>query len=150
MPAMSTLLSLPEIEATESVQNFSEDADLSHLHSTFPCESYSMTPVGFGSGYSSQAQSFIHIKAVPDDLVNYDGEDDPYSPLNWPRKRKIITTILYGLTTAGSTWMSSIYSPATDAVAEEFGVGVEVSTLGTTLFMFGYEPPFRNQRSPAG
>lgn len=71
-------------------------------------------------------------------LVEFDGPDDPYCPLNWPRKKKIVTTVLYGLTTGGSSWLSSVYAPAVGAVADEFGVANEVSTLGLTLFLFGY------------
>ena len=70
-------------------------------------------------------------------IVTFDGPEDPYNPLNWPLKQKILTTFLYGITTAGSTWASSIYSPAITPIAEEFGVGKEVSTLGLTLFLFG-------------
>ena len=52
-------------------------------------------------------------------------------------RKKIATTLLYGLTTAGSTWASSIYAPTTEQIAEEFEVSEIVSTLGLTLFLFG-------------
>jgi len=74
----------------------------------------------------------------PDNIVVFDGKDDPEAPLNWPTKKKIITTMLYGLTTAGSTWASSVYSSATAAVEAEFNVSTEVSTLGLSLFLVGF------------
>ncbi len=58
--------------------------------------------------------------------------------LNWAMKKKVITTALYGLTTMTATWASSAYSPGTQQVASEFDVGTQVSTLGTTLFLFGF------------
>ena len=72
------------------------------------------------------------------DIVDFDGPGDPYKPTNWPVAKKVVTTLLCGLTTAGSTWASSIYAPATAQIAKEFGVSELVSTLGLTLFLFGY------------
>lgn len=71
-------------------------------------------------------------------IVDSDGPDDQYRPTNWPLKKKIFATLLYGLTTTGSTWASSVYSVTTAQVAQEFGVSNLVSTLGLTLFLFGY------------
>ena len=41
-------------------------------------------------------------------LVDFDGPDDPYHPLNWPFGKKVATTLIYGLTTMGSTWATSV------------------------------------------
>lgn len=49
-----------------------------------------------------------HVKTSADVLVDFDGPDDPYRPINWPFRKKVITTLLYGLTTMGSTWASSV------------------------------------------
>jgi len=70
-------------------------------------------------------------------LVDFDGPDDPYKPMNWPTKKKITTTLLYRLVTMTATWASSAYSAGTRQVAQQFRVGNEVATLGTTLFLFG-------------
>lgn len=50
-----------------------------------------------------------HTKTSTDVIVDFDGPDDPYRPLNWPFRKKAITTVLYGLTTMGATWASSMY-----------------------------------------
>lgn len=78
-----------------------------------------------------------HTKTSTDVLVDFEGPDDPYRPLNWGFKKKAITTVLYGLTTMGATWASSIYSTGTDQISHEFGVSSEVGTLGTALLLFG-------------
>ena len=49
-----------------------------------------------------------HVKTSADVIVDFDGPDDPYRPINWPFRKKVITTILYGFTTMGSTWASSV------------------------------------------
>ncbi|KAK5051956.1 hypothetical protein LTR84_002760 [Exophiala bonariae] len=79
-----------------------------------------------------------HEKTAADLVVDFDGPDDPYRPLNWAMKKKIITTALYGFTTMSASWASSSYSAGTQQVAEDFHVGTQVATLGTTLFLFGF------------
>ncbi|KAK1150197.1 hypothetical protein N8T08_000099 [Aspergillus melleus] len=79
-----------------------------------------------------------HTKTSNDVIVDFDGPDDPYKPINWRFEKKCITTLLYGLTTMGATWASSIYSTGTKQVDSEFGVGEEVGTLGTSLLLFGF------------
>lgn len=79
-----------------------------------------------------------HIKTTVEDLVDFDSDDDPYRPVNWPFKKKAITTVLYGLTTMTSTWASSAFSPGTKQVAQQYGVAEEVATLGTALFLFAF------------
>lgn len=49
-------------------------------------------------------------KTNSDVLVDFDGPDDPYRPLNWPAKKKFITVLLYGLTTMCSSWATSMYT----------------------------------------
>ncbi|KAI1397564.1 polyamine transporter 1 [Hypoxylon fuscum] len=77
-------------------------------------------------------------KTGPEYIVDFDGPDDPYRPVNWPRHKKIVTTLLYGLVTMTATWASSSYSAGTAQIAEEFGVGTQVAILGTTLFLVGF------------
>ncbi|RAK95783.1 MFS transporter [Aspergillus ibericus CBS 121593] len=86
-----------------------------------------------------------HTKTSEDVIVDFDGQDDPYRPMNWSFRKKAITTVLYGLTTMGATWASSMYlltprsfSTGTKQVDAEFHVGEEVGTLGTTLLLFGF------------
>lgn len=42
-----------------------------------------------------------HTKTSPDVIVDFEGPDDPYRPLNWSFGKKAVTTVLYGLTTMG-------------------------------------------------
>ncbi|KAH7063843.1 major facilitator superfamily domain-containing protein [Paraphoma chrysanthemicola] len=79
-----------------------------------------------------------HQQTTADVLVDFEGLDDPYRPMNWPTKKKVITTMLYGLTTMSATWASSAYSAGTEQIAREFHVGTQVAVLGTTLFLFGF------------
>lgn len=71
-------------------------------------------------------------------IVDFDGDDDPYRPINWPTHKKVLTTVLYGFITMSATWASSSYSAGTEQIAREFHVGSQVATLGTTLYLFGF------------
>ncbi|KAK4691249.1 MFS transporter, DHA1 family, multidrug resistance protein, partial [Lecanoromycetidae sp. Uapishka_2] len=79
-----------------------------------------------------------HVKTSVDVVVDFDGPDDPYRPINWPFRKKTVTTALYGLTTFGSTWASSVYSPAVDQISERFAVGTEVALLGLSVLLVGF------------
>ena len=68
-------------------------------------------------------------------LVGWDGPDDPENPQNWPRSKKYTVTIFYASMTFCLTFASSVFSTATMVTAKLFGVSSEVMTLGTSLFV---------------
>ncbi|KAL9125298.1 MAG: hypothetical protein Q9217_005480 [Psora testacea] len=90
----------------------------------------------------NQRTTFDHplsyVKTGRDVLVDFDGPDDSYRPLNWPLRKKITTTVLYALTTMGSTWASSAYSPAVNQISSQFHVSREVSLLGLSVLLYGF------------
>lgn len=87
----------------------------------------------------SLASSMLNLPPTgPEVIVNFEGEKDPYKPLNWSFKKKVITTVLYGLTTLGASFASAVYAPAVGQVSKEFEVDVEIARLGTSLLMFGF------------
>lgn len=99
----------------------------------------------FSQSADTSKPTFVHPLATQstkeDVLVDFDGPNDPYRPLNGPSSKKVIPTVLYGFTTCWITFASAIYSAAVAAVAaisREFQVGWEVSTLGTSLFVVGF------------
>lgn len=71
-------------------------------------------------------------------VVEFDGPDDPLHPQNWSLKRKVATAVILAWTTIISSFTSSIFSTATQDVANVFGVSVQVSILGLSLFVLGY------------
>lgn len=71
-------------------------------------------------------------------VVEFDGESDPYRPMNWPFRKKVITTLLYGFTTSWITFASAIYSPGVQQIAHDFDVNMEVATTGISMVVFGF------------
>ncbi|KAK5657565.1 hypothetical protein OQA88_3138 [Cercophora sp. LCS_1] len=90
------------------------------------------------ANYNSFTHPLSHVATTREQIVDFDGPDDPYRPMNWPLKKKFTTTLLYGLITMSATWASSCYSPGTGQVANEFNVGTPVAILGTSLFLLGF------------
>ena len=68
-----------------------------------------------------------------ENIVDFEGPDDPYHPTNWPLSKKLIHTALYGFTTMTTPWASAIYSPAMDDIASHFHVSKEVAIVGLSL-----------------
>jgi MFS transporter, DHA1 family, multidrug resistance protein len=79
-----------------------------------------------------------NVKTTVDFIVDFEGPDDPYRPVNWTMKKKVVSTALYGFTTMVATWASATYSAGQRQISQEFHVGSQVATLGTTLFLFGF------------
>ncbi|KAK7204365.1 MSF drug transporter [Myxozyma melibiosi] len=70
-------------------------------------------------------------------VVGFDGPDDPYSPLNWPLRKKIYTTLVYSLCTFGPQMSSSIYGSVASNISTQFDEPTLISLLGVTVFMIG-------------
>ncbi len=77
-------------------------------------------------------------EAKDPNLIEWNGPDDPENPQNWPNGKKWRVTMALALMTFCVTFASSVFSNATVAVANLYGVSTEVSTLGTSLFVLGF------------
>ncbi|KAL5410931.1 hypothetical protein PMIN03_005172 [Paraphaeosphaeria minitans] len=71
-------------------------------------------------------------------VVEFMGVDDPLHAQNWPMKKKLYIAALMAYLSLAVAMGSSIFSPSTRPVAEEFGVITEVTSLATSFFVFGY------------
>lgn len=80
----------------------------------------------------------LYDPTPPTVLVDFDGSDDPYLPMNWAFRKKVLTTFLYGCTTCWITFASAVYSTALGQVSEDFQVSSEVAASGVSLIVFGF------------
>ncbi|MCJ1283932.1 hypothetical protein MMC26_003263 [Xylographa opegraphella] len=78
------------------------------------------------------------LPAQEEYVVEFDGPDDPCHPQNWPLKKKVGIALMLGYTTLVSAFTSSIFSAATQAVADQFAVSAEVGLLGLSLYVLGF------------
>ena len=63
---------------------------------------------GRGSWAAGFTHRLSHMKTSKDFIVYFEGPDDPFHPRNWPFRKKVVTTLLYALTTAGITMATSM------------------------------------------
>lgn len=71
-------------------------------------------------------------------VVDWEGEDDPENPINWPMAYKILFIFEIGILTAFVYMASAIYTPGIGEIMEKFHVNQTLATLPLTLFVFGY------------
>ena len=101
----------------------------------------------------SNWQLVVSHSLITDEVLNhkYDGlgtEEDPFvvefipndprNPMLFSPLKKWGTTALVGIATLAVAFNSSAYSGGVEQVMEEFGVGVEIVTLGISLFVLGF------------
>lgn len=71
-------------------------------------------------------------------IVSFDGPDDPTNPQNWPLMKKVWTSLIVAVSALSISLGSAMFSEATAVVSQLFHVGLTVSTLATSLFVFGF------------
>jgi hypothetical protein len=78
------------------------------------------------------------VHKYPNDLVTFDGDDDPKNPRNWSTRYKASITMLLGATTCGATFTSSVFTAASPSIQRDYGISPEVATLGLSLYVAGF------------
>lgn len=55
----------------------------------------------------SRKESYVapEIRVWKNDIITFDTKDDPQNPMNWPYRKKIIVTMLFGLTTMSTLFL---------------------------------------------
>lgn len=71
-------------------------------------------------------------------IVDWDGPDDPENPFNWPIYHKVFFIAEIMILTVSVYMASAIYTPGTEEIMHDLGVGRVVSLLPLTLFVIGY------------
>ena len=146
---MAATASNPSGSSLCVVESSRQSSSLHHVSDLEKATTQAATPQTTSTGRATRVHSLTrrqtrfahplsHAKTSEDVLVDFDGPDDPYRPLNWPLRKKVITTVLYGFTMMGSTWASSVYSPAVNQIARQFDVSPEVSLLGISVLLVGF------------
>ncbi|KAK2786007.1 hypothetical protein FQN52_008003 [Onygenales sp. PD_12] len=87
---------------------------------------------------TEKAPSNIEVDPSSAIIVDFDGPNDPYNPVNWPFAKKLVISLLYSLTSFGAVWAGSVYAAGNSQVAAEFGVSSQVAIIGTSLLLLGW------------
>ncbi|KKY39433.1 putative mfs multidrug transporter [Diaporthe ampelina] len=76
--------------------------------------------------------------ANDDNIISWDGPDDPECPRNWPARRKALFVIVTSGMVTCVSFGSSVFAPAEHVFAEAFGVPLAVGQLGVALWILGF------------
>ena len=72
------------------------------------------SPISRITSSRTENRNFTHAlsqqKTDAGAIVDFEGKDDPYRPMNWSQRKKVIIVVLYGFTTMCSSWNTSIYA----------------------------------------
>ena len=68
---------------------------------------------------------------------DWEGDNDPWNARNWPKHRKILSTIIICIIGFVTTMGASIYAPGHDQVKQAFGVSTTVSILPLSFYSLG-------------
>ena len=130
------------MNALRKSEDISRESSLEKHRTDVPDEASSNDSRDIEKGErDAQKPNEVMRQTEPDEnLVGWDGPNDPENPMNWDRSKKYITTVAYSGVTFCLTFASSVFSTATTATSELFGVSMEVMTLGTSLFVLACDP----------
>ncbi|KAG5356040.1 putative MFS-type transporter [Yarrowia sp. B02] len=70
-------------------------------------------------------------------VVQWDVQNDPRYPFNWPNYKKYLVVASQALSAIGPQMCSSMYGPAVSHIEGVFGVPKDVAMLSTTVYMMG-------------
>lgn len=78
------------------------------------------------------------VKEAPN-LVDWDGDDDPACPLNWPNARKVTAVALVSCWTFLTPLASSMVAPGVGAILAEFqSTNATLGAFVVSIFILGY------------
>lgn len=129
---------MPDPEASEMSRRNSSGSSTDPERDLEKADSDDATASSDESEQERENPEHINPDEKDPNLIVWDGPDDPENPMNWPRSRKWLYTVVLGLMTFCITFASSVFSTATAVTAKVFGVSLEVMTLGTSLFVLGF------------
>lgn len=70
--------------------------------------------------------------------VDWDGEDDPENPYNWPLWQKLVFVFEISFLTLAVYMGSAIYTPGIEGLMEDLGASRTGAIAGLSMFVFGY------------
>ncbi|ORY71024.1 MFS multidrug transporter [Pseudomassariella vexata] len=80
----------------------------------------------------------VVIESTDDNIVEWDGPNDPECPRNWPAGKKVAFVIATSAMIVAVSFGSSVFAPAEKVTAAQFGVSLTVMQLTVALWILGF------------
>ncbi|RDB20254.1 Efflux pump vrtL [Hypsizygus marmoreus] len=109
-------------------------SDNSTIRSTSPSPTESLESP---SSVTPKVCEYIHDT---EDIVSWDGPNDPENPRNWTKRRRWVVTLVVSLYTFISPVASSISSPALPAISNDLNIpsGSILENMSLSIFVLAY------------
>ena len=79
------------------------------------------------------------LPAPPNNIVDWDGPDDPKNPMNWPMSLRWLQVTIVALLTFTTPLASSMFAPGLGLLNEEFHTQSDVlSALALSCYLLGF------------
>lgn len=95
-------------------------------------------PTSGGSGDESDSSNSNSNSKYKNNVVNWDGPNDPECPRNWPTRHKLPFVIVTSSMVTCVSFGSSIFAPAEQVFADTFNVPIIIGQLAVSLWILGF------------
>jgi MFS transporter, DHA1 family, multidrug resistance protein len=104
-----------------------------------PTATWTIDPVGRDTHVIAvrKGRDFGQESSQPMHCRDWDGDYDTGNPRLWPRKRKVVSTVIICMIGFTTTMGASVFAPGASHVAAEFGVSSTVSLLALSAYSLG-------------
>ena len=87
---------------------------------------------------SSAADVEVEVEKSSQIVVDWDGDDDPENPYNWPTYQKVLFILEICFLTTSVYMGSAIYTPGIEQIMADLDIDQTLATLPLTMFVIGY------------
>ncbi|CCH41819.1 Cycloheximide resistance protein [Wickerhamomyces ciferrii] len=81
---------------------------------------------------------YLDLESKEPILVDWDSEDDPQNPQNWPLSLRLFFVLLNSFICLTVYIASAIYTPGIEQIEKDLDISSTVATLPLSLFVIGY------------
>ncbi|KAJ5628149.1 hypothetical protein N7490_010377 [Penicillium lividum] len=90
-------------------------------------------------GFLPKTTTNLQIEPINDNIVDWDGPEDPENPLNWTKKKKTGATVSIALITLLTPLGSSMFAPGIGYLTKDFHLtSTEIESFVVSVYLLGY------------
>ncbi|KAJ5752563.1 hypothetical protein N7520_009480 [Penicillium odoratum] len=90
-------------------------------------------------GFLPKTSTDLQIEPLDDNIVDWDGPEDPENPLNWTKNKKIGATVSIALITLLTPLGSSMFAPGIGYLTKDFHLtSTEIESFVVSVYLLGY------------
>ncbi|PMD43141.1 MFS general substrate transporter [Hyaloscypha variabilis F] len=81
----------------------------------------------------------LHEGTASEFVVDWDGENDPANPMNWPKNKRILQVVFASAITMVTSLAATMVAPGIAQIMEDFHTtNVQIGTLAVSIYLLGF------------